>query len=224
MSTLYVVATPIGNLQDISLRALEVFKSVDIIICEDTRVTRKLLDHYKIKTRLIVYHQQSNIIQSKKVLDLFSQDIEAALVSDAGTPGIQDPGNKLVAEIIKKYKPAVKITPIPGPSALTTLASVSGLPTDSLLFLGYWPKKKGTQKVINEIRQAKRTVVFYETGPRIMKTLSLLAKIIDHRQVVVGRELTKHFETIYRGTAEEVFIQINNTSIKGEFVVLVGKN
>jgi 16S rRNA (cytidine1402-2'-O)-methyltransferase len=224
MSVLYVVATPIGNLQDISLRALEVFKSVDVIICEDTRVTSRLLAHYGIKAKLVAYHQQSSVVELKKVVKLFGAEIKAALVTDAGTPGIQDPGNKLISQLVNSRLAAdgeLKIVPIPGPSAVTALASISGLPTDSFMFLGYWPKKKGTQSLLIEVKDSRRTVIFYEAGSRILKTLNLLTDIAGQRQVVVGRELTKQFETIYRGIATEVIEQIKQSSVKGEFVVLI---
>lgn len=223
MSKLYIVATPIGNLKDISLRALEVFKSVDAILCEDTRVTSRLLERYDIKKPLIAYHQHSAKSVSRKIIKMLDEGQDLALVSDAGTPGIQDPGNKIISELCSSK---VKIIPIPGPSAVTALLSVSGLPTDSFLFLGFVPKKKGKQKVLREIMESERTVVFYESGRRVLRTLADLREIMtqtdaEKRQIVVGRELTKKFETIYRGTLSQALAQIKKGSQKGEFVVVV---
>ncbi len=222
MSTLYIVATPIGNLQDITLRAVEVLQSVDVIICEDTRVTRKLLSHFDIDKPLLSYHQHSTGDVVKKISGFIENNNNMAYVSDAGTPGIQDPGNNLISLLILS-EPEIdklRIVPVPGASAVTAIASVSGLPTDSFVFFGFIPKKKGKQKVIQEIINSKRTAIFYESGHRIIKTLENLSELGD-RKVVVGRELTKKFETIYRGAVEEVICQIKNTSAKGEFVVVV---
>lgn len=218
----YVVATPIGNLKDISLRALEVFKSVDTIICEDTRVTQKILNHFEISVPTLSHHQQSGLSQTRKVFDLIRDGKEIAIVTDAGTPGIQDPGNKLISEILDEFGESVAIVPVPGPSAVTALASVSGVPTDSFVFIGYIPKK-GQQKVFEEIASTSRTILFYETGPRIFKTLESLRDYIPERQLVIGRELTKKHEQLYRGTIDEVVLQLKNSSIKGEFVVLVAR-
>jgi 16S rRNA (cytidine1402-2'-O)-methyltransferase len=279
MSKLYVVATPIGNLKDITLRALEVFKSVDTIVCEDTRVTSKLLAHYNIKKPLLSYHQQSKASQVNKVIELIKAGKDLAYVSDAGTPGIQDPGGKLIQQILTGFSQIptgfsqgtspegglnttstkvsrnltsakagqnLQIIPIPGASAVTALASVSGLPTDSFLFLGFMPKKR-KQKVFEEIVNSNKTVIFYESGHRILKTLTELNTLLSHpehsrgisttpkhnetsrqarsdkgeRQVVIGRELTKKFETIHRGFVQEVLEQLEKSSTKGEFVVLI---
>jgi 16S rRNA (cytidine1402-2'-O)-methyltransferase len=233
MSKFYVVATPIGNLSDISLRALEVFKSIHTIICEDTRVTGKLLAHYNIKKPLLSYHQQSSKSASYKIVELLKAGNDLAYVSDAGTPGIQDPGGKLISEILSHFNDVpddgtkvpkkIFIIPIPGPSAVIALLSVSGLPTDSFLFLGFLPKK-GKQKIFKEITESQRTVVFYESGHRILKTLEELTGIIPEREIVVGRELTKKFETIYRGSVKDVLKQLEQSSTKGEFVVVIGRN
>jgi len=221
MSKFYIVATPIGNLNDITLRALEVFKYVDIILCEDTRVTQKLLNRYKISKPLVNYHQHSNKLVSEKVIRLLNNGKSLALVSDAGTPGIQDPGNKLIGELLEKKITDLKIIPVPGASAVTTLLSVSGMVTDSFLFMGFIPKKKGKQKMLREISANERTSVFYESGHRIMKTLGELDDHIDTRKIVVGRELTKKFETIYRGLVSEVIQKLEKSSQKGEFVVII---
>ena len=215
--TLYVVATPIGNLGDITLRALEILKSVDTILCEDTRVTAKLLAHYEIKKPLKSYHQHS----SERVVDEIKTMLEAgknlALVTDAGTPGISDPGNELISRITYHVS---HITPIPGVSAVITALSISGFPTDKFLFLGFPPHKAKRQKFFQEVADAKYTVAFYESSHRITKCLTELANVLDKkRQICVCRELTKKFETIYRGTIDEITKM--EISEKGEFVVAV---
>ena len=227
MGILYIVATPIGNLEDISLRVLRILKEVDFVLCEDTRVTRKLLSHYEIHTRTLSYHQHSGEKAMSRVFDLLSQGKNIALVSDAGTPGISDPGNELVAFLLKQ-NPAISMIPIPGPSALTTLASIAGIPMSKFLFLGYPPHKKGRKKFFQEIAQSQYPVIFYESPYRILKTLYEICKVLslvykgeNLPKVVVGRELTKKFETIYRGTINEVLEQLQAGKPRGEFVVVV---
>ncbi len=219
---LYIVATPIGNLQDISLRALEVFRSVDFILCEDTRVSRKLLEHYDIKDKqLISYHQHSKENKVEKLVKLIENN-NVALITDAGTPGISDPGGKLIYEVIQN-DPKVDIVPIPGASAVISALSVSGLPTDEFLFLGFIPHKKKRQKFLKEVVASKRLVVFYESCHRIIKCLTELSKIDENnkKQIVICRELTKKFESIYRGNISQVLEQVQNDPIKGEYVVIV---
>ncbi len=211
---LYIVATPIGNLQDITLRALEILKSVDVILCEDTRHTRQLTDHFGIEKKLISLHQHSS---DEKIKAMLSQFENIAYVSDAGTPGISDPGGKLVEAAVNL---GIEVVPIPGPSAIATALSVSGLPTDKFLFMGFMPHK-GRTKIMESIRDSKVTICFYESPHRILKTLEQLKDYLDeNRKVVVGRELTKKFETIYRGNISEVFEQVKKM-FKGEFVVIV---
>lgn len=214
-----VIASPIGNLGDISERALATLRNVDLILCEDTRVTKKLLAHYNIKTKTQSYHQHSKISKIDWIKDLVRDEKNIALVSDAGTPGISDPGGKLINELVKEFGDEIKIMPIPGPSAVTALLSVSGLPSDRFVFMGFPPHKKGRQKFFNELVAQKYTVVIYESPHRIMKCLEELSSRIKNRPVVVGRELTKKFETIYRGTCQEVTDQIKSSSGKGEFVI-----
>ena len=225
MSTLYVVATPIGNLEDVSKRALRILSEVDLILCEDTRVTKKLLDHYQIKTPILSYHQHSKLKKVDYILDLLKQNKNLALVSDAGTPGISDPGNKLISAIIASSGLAVKIVPLPGPSAVTAAASISGFPVDKFIFMGFPPTKKKRKKFFEEIVKAKYPIIFYESPYRIIKTLKELSSSIENREIVVCRELTKKFETIYRGTIEKAIKEIENPpaggKIKGEFVVVV---
>jgi 16S rRNA (cytidine1402-2'-O)-methyltransferase len=228
MANLYIVATPIGNLEDISLRALRILKEVDLILCEDTRVTKKLLDRYQIKKPLLSYHQHSKLQKVDYIISLLKEGKNLALVSDSGTPGVSDPGNKLVKEVIEKFGDEVKIIPIPGPSALTCAASVSGFPIDKFLFLGFLPKKKKRKEILKEILESKYPVIFYESPYRILKTLKELKDAMDNEKqkrnnIVVARELTKKFETIYRGNVDEVIEKIKKNHIKGEFVVIFGK-
>ncbi len=220
MGTLFVVATPIGNLADITQRAVATLRSADVIACEDTRRTKILLDHYQITKPLVSYHQHSGVLKTQQVLALLAEDKSVALVCDAGTPGINDPGGKLVAAAVVSGH---RVVPIPGPSAITTALSVSGLPTDHFTFLGFLPHKKGRQTMFAKIAAAEETVVFYESTHRILKTLEqLVAALPDNRPMVVCRELTKQFETIYRGNAAEVLQQLSGGVTKGEFVVIVG--
>lgn len=215
MSKLYIIATPIGNLGDISLRALDTLKQVDLILCEDTRVTRKLLDHYQIKTLVESYHQHSKISKINKIIDLLKQGKNLALVSDSGTPGISDPGNKLIEQI----QDLAEIISIPGPSAITAIASVSGFPMDKFIFLGFPPHKKGRQKFFKEILDYKYPVIIYESPHRIIKTLKQLEEV-GKFDIVIGRELTKKFETIYRGEIKDI---INEITPRGEFAVVIRK-
>ena len=227
MANLYIVATPIGNLEDISLRALRVLREVDLILCEDTRVTKKLLDRYQIKKPLLSYHQHSKLQKLDYIISLLKEGKNLALVSDSGTPGVSDPGNKLVEKVVEVLSDKVKIIPIPGPSALTCAASVSGFSMDKFLFFGFLPKKKKRKEVLKEILRSKYPVIFYESPYRIIKTLKELNLEAEtsnlEPKVVVCRELTKKFETIYRGKIEEVIEKIEKNQIKGEFVVIVGK-
>ena len=219
MGILYIVATPIGNLGDITLRALEILKESDIILCEDTRKTSILLDHYKIKKSLVSYHQHSQVTKVDYIIERLKEGKKLALVSDAGTPSISDPGGKLVEEVGKIKE--INIIPIPGPSAITCALSASGLISDKFIFLGFLPTKKGRETVFREIKEEKKTIVFYESVYRIIKTLKSLD--IDNRKVVVCRELTKKFEEIVRGTSKEVlnYFEDNKDKIKGEFVVII---
>jgi len=225
MSNLYIVGTPIGNLKDISIRALEILKGVDLILCEDTRVTQKLLNHFEIKTKTLSYHQHSKLKKVKHILGLLKQGQNIALVSDAGTPGIADPGNKLVEEAIESLGDQIKIIPIPGASALTLAASISGFQMDRFLFLGFPPQKRKRKKFFEEVVSSKYPVILYESPYRILKTLNEISVINNKLPVVVSRELTKKFETIYRGAVEQVIEEIQKDKvgekIKGEFVIII---
>jgi len=219
MPKLYIVATPIGNLLDVTLRALRILKEVDLILCEDTRVTKKLLNHYKIRTPTDSYHSQSKFRKVDKVMRLLEEGKNIALVSDSGTPAISDPGSRLVSLVREQFS-GVEVIVIPGPSAVTAALSVSGLPASEFLFLGFLPHKKGREKLFKEIAESKRTIVFYESPHRFMKTLGFLEKYLDKkRKVTIARELTKIYEEITSGTAEEVLGYFRKQ--RGEFVVMV---
>ena len=216
---LYIVATPIGNLSDISPRAITVLSNADLILAEDTRVTRILLGHYNIKKELLSYHQHSNRGVIDKVIRLLRSQKDVALVSDAGTPGINDPGNFLIQEILKEL-PEIKIVAIPGANAAVSALSISGFPTDKFTFLGFPPHKKGRQTFFKNIEDIPHTVVLYESKHRIIKALEQLAPL--GRPLVVCRELTKQFETTYRGMSGEILMQLTGSNLLGEFVVVVG--
>lgn len=222
---LYVVATPIGNLEDITLRAISVLRSADFILAEDTRVTRVLLDKYNIPNKLISYHQHSKIQKIDYVIELLKEGKTLALVSDAGTPGINDPGSYLVAKALEAI-PDLKVVPIPGPNAGVSALSVSGFPSDKFIFLGFPPHKKGRRTFFQRIGLYEDTVVFYESKHRILKAMEELKEYstLGSRQLMIGRELTKQFETLYRGTLEEITFKLNShkDNVLGEFVVVIG--
>ncbi len=223
MATLYIVATPIGNLEDVTLRALRVLKEADLVLCEDTRVTKRLLEKYNIKTPTLSYHAQSKLSKVEKILELLEEGKTLALVSDAGTPAVSDPGVLLVSQIRERFGDAVTISPIPGPSAVITALSASGIPASEFLFLGFLPHKKGRETLFREIAASKRTVVFYESPHRILKTFESLAQYVPEREVAVGREITKIHEEFPRGTAAELlaYFAKNEEKVRGEFVVIV---
>src|SRR3989344_4645960 len=223
-SFLYIVATPIGNLKDISSRALEILQSVDLILCEDTRVTVKLLAHYEIKKPLQSYHQHSQLARTEQIFRLLEEGKNLALVSDAGTPGISDPGGMLVEAVADKFGGGAAIVPIPGAYAALAALSVSGFPTDRFVFLGFPPHKKGRKTFFDEVAAREETQVFYESKHRIEKALTELAARLGDRPIVVARELTKQFETIYRGTAAECLAKLQHDKILGEFVVVIRKS
>ena len=217
MGTLFVVGTPIGNLKDISLRAIEVLKSVDLIACEDTRVTKRLLDEYNVTTQTISYHQHSQVGKIDFIISKLKAGKSVALVSDAGTPGISDPGGLLVRAA---YEQEIKVESVPGASALTAALSISGLPTDRFLFLGFLPHKKGRETMLKKTLDSEVLTVFYESVHRIEKALTQLQELGLDREIVVARELTKKFETLYRGKPGEILEKLKNET-KGEFVVMI---
>lgn len=219
---LYIVATPIGNLEDITLRAISALSNADLILAEDTRITRTLLERYNIKKDIISYHQHSAIQKIDRIIGLLKEGKNLALVSDAGTPGINDPGNFLILKALEAL-PDLKIVPIPGPNAAIAALSISGFPSDQFVYLGFPPHKKGRQTFFKNINGIKQTIVFYESKHRILKTLEELKKFSDigERKIMVAREMTKQFETIYRGTADEVIIKLKRDNVLGEFVVVI---
>lgn len=220
MSTFYVIATPIGNLEDITLRALRILKEVDLVLCEDTRVTRKLFEKYQISTSMMSYHAQSGEAKVDIILEKIEEGKNIALVTDAGTPGISDPGSMLISQIREKF-PELTIIGIPGASALTGALSIAGVPTHEFVFLGFLPHKKGRETLFKEIASSERTMVFYESTHRILKTLESLSKI--NKKVTIVRELTKIYEEVLQGSAEEILKILTDTpeKQKGEFVVIV---
>ncbi|OHA85222.1 MAG: 16S rRNA (cytidine(1402)-2'-O)-methyltransferase [Candidatus Yonathbacteria bacterium RIFOXYD1_FULL_52_36] len=224
MPTLSIIATPIGNLEDITLRALRVLKEADLVLCEDTRTTAKLLQKYEIKVPTMSYHAHSKLAKVDKIFALLEEGKNLALVSDAGTPCISDPGVLLVAQVRARFGDAVSISPIPGPSAVISALSASGLPASDFLFLGFLPHKKGRETLFKEIAASTRTVAFYESPHRIEKALaSLSLHTGEDRRTVVARELTKIHEEFFSGTAAEAqaFFTKNPGKVRGEFVVIV---
>ncbi len=215
---LFIVSTPIGNLKDITLRALEVLRSVDIIACEDTRTTSVLLKHYEIQKDLISINAVNERTRIDRLIDRIKKGVSIALVSDAGTPAISDPGVRLISKAIDEN---INVISIPGATALIAALTISGLPTDSFIFEGFIPQKKGRQKKLKELTQQERTVSFYESMHRIEKLLNELAEFIPDRQIVICRELTKKFEEVWRGTPVELLHSLNQKNVKGEFVVLI---
>lgn len=218
MATLYVIGTPIGNLEDITLRALRILKEVDIVLCEDTRTTKVLLNNYKIETETESYHMHSTDGKIEKITEYLQEGKNLALVSDAGTPGISDPGSYLVQQVLDA---GYTVESVPGPSALTTALSILGVPCDQFTFYGFLPHKKGRQTLFNEIKESERTSVFYESPHRIIKSLEALQGM--KKNVGVARELTKMFEQVIKGSPEEVlaYFTKNADKVRGEFVVVV---
>lgn len=222
--TLSVVATPIGNLADITLRALDTLKAADAIACEDTRVTAKLLARYDIQKPLLIFHAQSGRQASNRILQMLAEGKRIALVTDAGTPGISDPGSALVREVRDRLGADARVEVIPGPAAVTAALSIAGVPTDEFIFLGFLPHKKGRQTLFQEIADSERTMVFYESPHRIEKALASLAEVLEEgRKVIVLRELTKMYEAFIEGSASEVAAHFKEhpDQVRGEFVVIV---
>ena len=217
------MATPIGNLEDITFRAVRILGEVDMVLCEDTRMTAKLLAKYEIKKSLRRFDAHSSESGRSAIIELLLEGKNIALVTDAGTPGISDPASLLVEEVRREYEGGVKIIPIPGASAVTAALSASGFPASDFLFLGFLPHKKGRQTLMKEIAESNRTVVFYESPHRILKCLSELSAHVGERKIAIARELTKIYEEYVSGTAEEVSKILTETPEKqrGEFVVIV---
>src|SRR3989344_1125340 len=223
MPKFYVVATPIGNLGDITLRAIETLKGVDLILCEDTRETKKILDKYGIHKPTMSYHAQSKLSKTDKIFGLLEEGKNLALVSDAGTPGISDPGAVLISKIKEHLSDSVDVVPVPGATALIAALSASGLPTHEFIFLGFMPHKKGRETLFKEIAESKRTTAFYESPHRILKTLESLMKFCPDKKVCVALELTKIYEEFKTGTPAEVldYYLKNPDKQRGEFTVIV---
>jgi 16S rRNA (cytidine1402-2'-O)-methyltransferase len=216
---LYIVSTPIGNMEDITLRALRILKEVDLIAAEDTRHTGLLLRHFGIRKPLTSYFEGNELRKKEFILSRLKQGDRIALVSDAGTPGISDPGFRLIQTVIKNQIP---IVPIPGPSAVIAALSVSGLPTDAFLFKGFLPhKSKKRRDLLKQLEEVKETLIFYESPHRISQTLKDILDVLGDREIVLTRELTKIYEEILRGKVSEVQNQIGERKLKGEITLIV---
>jgi 16S rRNA (cytidine1402-2'-O)-methyltransferase len=223
MATLSIVATPIGNLEDMTFRAIRILKEVDLILCEDTRTTRVLLSKYDIATPTMSYHAKSSLTKIDTVIEMLKEGKNIALVSDAGTPAISDPGSLLISKVREALGDEVSISPIPGPSALISAMSASGLTGGSFVFYGFLPHKKGRETLFKTIADSDMISVFYESPHRIEKTLESLKQHLPERKIIIARELTKMFEQIISGTAEELtaYFVSHPDKMRGEFVVIV---
>ena len=215
---LFIISTPIGNLKDITIRAIETLNEVDFILCEDTRTSLNLLNHYEIKKELISLNAFNESNKIDFVINKIKSLKTAALISDAGTPGISDPGVRLISACIQNN---IDVIPIPGTTALITALSISGLPTNEFIFEGFIPQKKGRQTKLKELSNEPRTIVLYESMYRIQKLIEELNNYLPERFIVVCRELTKKFEETWRGFPGQILNSLDNKIIKGEFVVVI---
>jgi 16S rRNA (cytidine1402-2'-O)-methyltransferase len=222
---LFVVATPIGNLEDITFRAVKILESADVIACEDTRVAKKLLSHYGIKGKhLISYYEPVEEEVSKKLIDILKEGKDVALITDAGTPTISDPGYRLIKKAIDT---GIKVIPIPGVSAVITALSVSGLPTDKFIFLGFLPKKENQKReILERYGKLNNTIVIYESPHKLFKTLYLINELFPNADLVVAKELTKLHENFFRDKPKNIieFLEKNKDLVKGEFVIVFFPN
>jgi len=217
---LYLVATPIGNLEDITLRAVRILKEADVIACEDTRQTQKLLRHYGIRKEMVSYHEHNELTRSPELVIELEQGAKIALVSDAGTPGISDPGHRLVTLCLRHHIPVV---PIPGPSALVAALAASGLPTDEFLFVGFLPPRSGARrKALDTLKAESRTLIFYEAPHRVVETLADASDILGPRPAVIAREVTKLHEEFLRGPLPELLETARKHAPRGEITLLIG--
>ena len=214
----YVVGTPIGNLEDITFRAIKVLKEVDYIFAEYTRVTKKLLSHYEIEKTVYQYHEHNKQHQIENIIGLLKEDKNIAIVTDAGMPCISDPGYELVDSALKN---GIKVTSIPGPSSITTGASIAGIDTRRLAYEGFLPKKKGRQTLFLKLKEEERAIIILESPNRIVKTLKDIENYLGNRYVVITRELTKIYEEIIRGRVNDVIKLLENRNIKGEIVLFI---
>ena len=221
IGTLRIVSTPIGNLSDITYRAVDILKDSHIIAAEDTRVSRKLLSHYDIKTKMISYFEHNKFSRIKQIMAILLNGMDVAVISDAGTPAISDPSYKLIREAISI---GAKIESIPGASAVLAALVSSGLPTDRFIFEGFLPPKKGRKKRIENIANENATIVIYESKNRLQRTIKQLLDILGDRPAVICRELTKLHEQLIRGTLSSLLSSVVEQTLKGEIVLLVGKN
>ncbi|MEA3249477.1 MAG: 16S rRNA (cytidine(1402)-2'-O)-methyltransferase [Patescibacteria group bacterium] len=219
IGTLYVIATPIGNLGDMTLRAVETLKNVDVLFAEDTRVTRRLLTKFDIQVPLESYREQVHSAKAARVIGLLRDGKDVGLVSDAGTPGVSDPGAMLVRDVLQDM-PDARIVPAPGPSAVVAAVSVAGFPSDAFTFFGFPPHKKGRNAFFDEVVDCPHTVVLYESPHRVLKTLGQLAECVPDRRLCILRELTKMHESSYRCTAAEA-VELVSEHVKGEFVIVM---
>ncbi len=215
---LFVVATPIGNLSDMTFRAVEILKSVDLIAAEDTRTSSILLKHYQISKPMMSFHSYSGPGRAGEIIGKISQGVSVALVTDAGTPGISDPGYVLVRDAVQA---GIDVVPVPGAAAFVAALSSSGLRTDRFVFEGFLPLKKGRQKKLQQLAAESRTIILYESPHRIEKTLLELSKYFGERNCVIGREITKIHETFYRGSFSDILRMLKSSEIRGEFVIVV---
>lgn len=222
-SKLYIVSTPIGNLEDITLRALNVLKEVDLIACEDTRTSKKLLSRYQIEKPLTSYHEHNEIEKATELLSLLQEGKNVALITDAGTPGVSDPGFRIVKLASQS---GIEVVPIPGASAAIAALSISGLPTSSFTFLGFPPKQnKKLDELLDRIKDRPETLIFYESPKRIVKTLEAMTEVLGERNVSISREITKMYEETLRGSFSDLINNLKSReTIKGEFVLLVEGN
>lgn len=217
--TLYIVSTPIGNLEDITLRALRILKEVDFIAAEDTRHSQKLLNYFNISKPMISYWSEKEKIRAEQIIEKLKAGQSGALISDAGTPGISDPGSILIKRVIEE---GIPITPIPGTSGVIAALSVSGMPTEEFVFLGFLPPKTtDRRRKLKELALESRTMIFYEAPHRILDTLSDLIEVFGDRRAVVAREITKLYEEFIRGMLSDLLENLENRKIAGEFVILV---
>lgn len=215
---IYIIPTPIGNLEDITLRAIRILKESDLILVEDSRVTGKLLNHFDITTKMITYHAFNEHKKKDLIIDKINEGLKISLVSDAGTPSISDPGFLLIRECIKNN---ITITCLPGPTACITALVKSGLPCEKFQFEGFLPVKKKRTQVLNKIANHENTTVIYESPHRILKTLNDLKELCGERDIAVIKELSKVYETAYRGKIQEIINQVSNSTLKGEFVIVI---
>lgn len=215
---LYIVSTPIGNLEDITLRAIRTLKEVDYIAAEDTRHSRILLDKYEIKTSVLSYHSYSSPAKLEKIIDLLKEGKTLALISDAGTPGISDPAYSLIKRAIEE---GIKIIPIPGASSLLSALVMSGHYMDKFIYLGFLPLKKGRQTLLKSLAEEKRTMVIFESPHRLLKTLNQLQEFFGNRKIAICREITKLHEEVFRGSIEQGIEHFTAKKPKGEFVLVI---